>query len=196
MEPRHPTENPYWHPEAKPHTFDSAEISELCMRAFSVISTSLDRYWNDDLEDLGEQNCWSYPRLVAEHQLTAERELASSLLNLAVRYRTLDDQLASDDDFQMFKEEQRESHGTFLTTHGKREVRDSLRELCNKIIHADDLRPVYDNGSVPRDEGVWVMDGCIELEGNYRGDEWSVTFIVYIFLEALLETADYVSKRA
>lgn len=192
---RKPTENPYWHEFIKPLAFDCAAIEAMSLTAFEIAlaTRGAETLWNQDLEDFGEDPTWSHPLLVARYQSAAEERLSSIALTLATSYRAFDDQMADDDDFQSFKAKQQAEHGSFLITLNGNQIPETLRECCNKIIHTDDFRPIYDNGSQPRDEGVWSMTGEIELQGRMRGKTWSVVFDLFKFLEALLEVVDHLS---
>ncbi len=67
----------------------------------------------------------------------------------------------------------------------------SLREACNKIIHAIDFRPIYE--SAEREEAdktysrVWYMTGEIEIEGTRGTHQWAVLLFVPPFLEMVLD---------
>lgn len=187
---RKPTENPYWHNFTKPIAFDCVAIEAMCREAFEIAlaTRGVEALWNDDLQDCGEETSWSHPLLVERHQDAAEERLSSMLLAIAASYRALDDQLKEKADFRSFKSRQQKEHGSFLTIYEGEGIPETLRECCNKIIHTDDFRPVYDNGSQPRDEGVWSMTGEIELEGKRGQISWKVMFDLFSFLEAMLET--------
>jgi len=86
-------------------------------------------------------------------------------------------------------------HQGFLVVYEGGEISTSLRECCNKIIHAEDFRPVYDNGSEPRDEGVYYMTGTVELQGRRGKAEWLVSMDVFAFLEAMLETVTFLKQE-
>jgi len=185
--------NPYWHPHNKPHIFEPDKVDELCLVAFEVFSTSLaiENYWVDDTVDSDEEPGFEYPRLVAKHQKDAEAKIASTLMILAITYRALEDQLEGDEGFRIFKTSRANTFEGKLTYHvGQGGT--TLREACNKVIHTEDFRPVYDNGSMPRDEGVWGMDGRIELEGARGGKVWQVQLGLLDFLEAMADIADFV----
>jgi hypothetical protein len=63
----------------------------------------------------------------------------------------------------------------------------TLREICNKIIHASDFRPVYHNDDRDRDEpSVWGMTGEIEIQGTHQKMDWSISIYVNSFLDACL----------
>lgn len=195
---RKPTENPYWHEFAKPLAFDCAAIEAMCTEAFEIAlaTKGLEALWNGDLQDFGEEPAWSHPLLVARHQEAAEERLSSMLLAMAASYRALDDQLKEEADFQSFKSKQQKEHGSFLVIYEGLGIPETLRECCNKIIHTEDFRPVYDNGSQPRDEGVWSMTSEIELEGKRGKVSWKVMFDLFSYLEAMLETVDHLVGQA
>ncbi|MCV6596460.1 MAG: hypothetical protein OIF40_05170 [Mangrovicoccus sp.] len=190
---RSPNENPYWHEFKKPLAFDCDAIESMCLEAFEIAlaTRGVEAFWNDDLQEFGEDPAWSHPLLVKRHQDAAEERLSRILLTVAASYRALDDQLREERGFQTFKAEQLAAHGGFLTIYEGEEIPETLRECCNKIIHTDDFRPVYDNGSQPRDEGIWSMIGEIELEGKMRRKPWQVAFVLFSFLEAIHETVDF-----
>lgn len=132
--------------------------------------------------------------LVEQHQSSAEERLSGILLNIAASYRALDDQLSDDDQFSAFKNQRFELHETFVTVNEGTRIPDPLRECCNKIIHTDDFRPSYENGSQPREEGVWYMTGEIELMGRRGNAPWKVTFDMFKFLEAMLEVTSFLAS--
>ncbi len=66
-----------------------------------------------------------------------------------------------------------------------------MREACNKIIHAIDLRPIYDHSDREVGENarnrVWYMTGEIEIGGMKGREQWSVVLHVEVFLEMVLD---------
>lgn len=187
-EPRHPTENPYWHEFDKPHVVDRDEIRSLCLDCLHVVlaSVAMPALWvEDDVEP-----AWEFPNLAALHHRTAEAELSRSLLKLAVLVRTFDDQFRESPgylDHRRRIDDEQGPFGQFYEGSGELGIRDS----CNKIIHATDFRPVYDNGSAPRDEGVWAMNGTVELTSRDRQRGWSVGLNVFAFLEAAIDLTSF-----
>jgi hypothetical protein len=193
LTPRDAHKNPYWHEYEKRHVFDAAEVIHLCRIGFNTIlaTRNLPVLWNaEDLEE-GENPHWEYPLLVFHHQNTAEMDLSGILLKLAVAYRALDDQLKDIQPFKDFKADQYSAFGSFLLVYSDDEITGSLRECCNKIIHADDIRPVYSNNDEEEDKTVWYMTNTIELTGTRGKKEWSVSLDVLVFFEAMLETIQY-----
>jgi hypothetical protein len=110
------------------------------------------------------------------------------LLQLAVSFRTLDDILNDDLEFQQIKEELDKEE--FLTCYdGKLKVR-TFRECCNKLIHAGDVRPVYANDG----EGFY-MSSSIELTGQYQKEIWQVSFDVIRLFDAMALICTFVDDR-
>ncbi|WP_353640818.1 hypothetical protein [Mesorhizobium sp. WSM2239] len=165
-------ENPYWHEFYKPHVVDFHEVRELCFRAFAIAAASRSMMGVPG-EEIGGTLHDAFFRM-------AEARLSDALLNLAVKIRTFEDIIADSeaaDEYaallkKIFEPEQLGSIGN-EGSDGRRDI--SLRVACNKIIHAEDLRPVYEHGSNPREEDfAWGMTGTIELTGKLRGKQWDV----------------------
>lgn len=190
---RSPSENPYHHPFEKPLAFDCTAVENMCRECFEIVmaTRAIGALWNSDLEEFGEEPDWSFPLLVGQHQETAERRLSAILLSLAASYRALDDQICEERSYQLFKDAQKKLHQGLLVVYEGGAISESLRECCNKIIHADDFRPVYDNDSEPRDEGVYHMTGIVEVRGRRGKAEWLVSLDIFAFLEATLETVTF-----
>nr|WP_316628686.1 hypothetical protein [uncultured Brevundimonas sp.] len=67
----------------------------------------------------------------------------------------------------------------------------TLREACNKIIHAVDFRPIYDHSDRRISEGeyrrVWFMTGEIEIGGMKGREQWAAVLYVPPFLEIVID---------
>ncbi|MBO0141605.1 hypothetical protein JZX87_10590 [Agrobacterium sp. Ap1] len=183
--------NPYWHEYQKPHVVDFDEIRELCIDAFTVIAASRSMAGLSG-DDVGGPLHDYFLR-------TAENRLSQSLLDLAVRMRTFEDILAAselraDYDRLVASLIEIDQLGSFGWEDEKLAQRGDLsfREACNKIIHAVDIRPVYDNGSNARDEDfAWGMDGTIELAGKLGKREWDVWMYAEDFLATCVAIANH-----
>lgn len=196
LTPRDAHENPYWSEYEKRHVFDAMEVTNLCRIGFNIIlaTRNLSILWNAEELENGQKPFWEYPLLVFHHQNTAEMELSGILLKLSVAYRALDDQLKGVKPFIDFQAKQLDDFGSFLTVYSDEKITDSLRECCNKIIHADDVRPVYGNNDEEDDKVVWYMANTIELTGSFRKNEWSVSLDAFVFFEAMLETIQFLER--
>ena len=182
-------ENPYWHEYTKPHAVDFSEVRELCFQSFAICAAS------HSLKGVPGEEVGGPLHDLFFHR--AEEALSKNLLRLAVVIRTFDD-LIRGLEFQAEYDALLENKindgrlGSFAYKEAEGDRADiSLREACNKIIHAYDIRPVYDNGSHSRDEDyAWGMEGTIELEGRLRDKTWDVWLFADEFLSACIEIAN------
>jgi len=82
-----------------------------------------------------------------------------------------------------FRDKQLTEFDTFLTVYSEGEIRDCLRETCNKIIHAEDVRITYGDNDEEDEKRVWHMTNTVELQGSFRSKKWSISFQVLAVLE-------------
>lgn len=61
-----------------------------------------------------------------------------------------------------------------------------LRDACNKIIHAAEIRPLYERTDLNIAEDIWYLTGEIELSGTQRNKDWKATFSLQAFVEITL----------
>lgn len=195
-----PRGNPYWDEHYKPHNVDPDEIRSLCLRGFQIVMSSqgvaslYDHSDNSDLEDPkaepeDEAAEIEIPLLFALYRENSERLLSETLLKLAIFVRTLEDQVLGTDACERFKTflvELNGEEGFGAVFDGPEGLVMTLRECCNKIIHAEDFRPVYDKDGASDVPGGWAMDGQLELEGRHGKKEWKVAIYLIDFLEAVL----------
>lgn len=184
--------NPYWHPDTKPHTVDFDEIRQLVFDTFNIVraSTSMIGQGLDlDEDELGD------PSLGEKlHFELAEMQLSKNLLRLAVLMRTLDDVLSSTPN-EAYSRKAREL-GAENNIGLLNDTELGLREALNKIIHAEDVRPVYDSDDDPESANRrWGMDGQLELEGTFRGTKWHATINLFEFLDSVLELIEFVNEQ-
>jgi len=90
-----------------------------------------------------------------------------------------------------FRDKQLTEFDTFLTVYSEGEIRDCLRETCNKIIHAEDVRITYGDNDEEDEKRVWHMTNTVELQGSFRSKKWSISFQVLDFFEGMLETVQF-----
>jgi hypothetical protein len=196
--------NPYHDDQLKTHVVDYREIEALCFDCLTMIASgqgAVSMVGPPDKEDIEEGEDPPPPtKLWNLYRESLETRLASSFLKLAVMIRTMDDQLDhmfADKTYVDFRDklDAEENFGT-LTKDGGAAVNLTLREVCNKIIHVEDFRPVYDNDSQGSDAGGWFMDSTIELTGKQRGKQWGATILAINVLEAMLELSEFASEKA
>ncbi|MGK9054205.1 hypothetical protein [Neorhizobium petrolearium] len=181
-------ENPYWHDFYKPHPINFEEIRDLCFDAYSIISAShaMAGLPGEEVGGTLHQYFWR----------TAEPRLSHCFLNIAIRLRTFEDALEGEGRKQYDKLIAHHAGDGELGSLGWTDKTDRIdltfRETCNKIIHAEDFRPTYDNGSNDRNEDfAWGMTGIIELMGRLGKREWNVWLTADEFLSTSLEVANH-----
>jgi hypothetical protein len=180
--------NPYWHEAFKPHLTDRGEIRRLCFEIYNIVTASMSRQGagSSEYEDP------EYPEIDSLCFGMAEAELSKRLLRLALLVRAFDDTLKRAEDSAEYANRCKrieEEHGDFgAVFEGPPDITKTIRECSNKIIHAEDVRPVYETQDDRDDPKVmWGMDGTIELEGLRGRDGWKIVIYLYPYLEGILE---------
>ena len=182
-------ENPYWHDDFKPHLIDRGEIRLLCFEINNIVIASMSRPFVD--ED-GEPEFSLLDRLCFR---LAEAELSKRLLRLALLVRTFDDTMSRSDDtdYEIHRKHIEKENEVFGAVHqGHENITNTIRECSNKIIHAEDVRPVYDTEHDREDPNIlWGMDGTLELTGVQGGAPWKITLYLPHYLEGILELIQF-----
>ncbi|MGM4980936.1 hypothetical protein [Rhizobium sp. 11_C7_N12_5] len=180
--------NPYWHDYDKPHPIDFDAIREFCFDAYSIIAAShaMAGAQGEEVGGTLHEYFWR----------TAEPRLSRCFLDIAIRMRTFEDALQEDEKAEFEKLIAEHAGDGELGSFGWEDKSDRIdltfREACNKIIHAGDFRPTYDNGSQDRDEDfAWGMTGTIELMGALGKRQWDVWLTAEEFLSTCLEVANH-----
>lgn len=191
--------NPYWHDEFKPHLTDRGEIRLLCFEIHNIVASSASRQGlgldpNDDEEDA------TYPEIDNLCFAISEAELSKRLLRLALLVRTFDDTLRRNDrseEYLLHRKGIEEEANLGAVLQGPHDLANTIRECSNKIIHAEDVRPVYhteDDSDHPK--ARWGMDGTLELCGARGKEDWQITIFVQDYLEAVLELISFGEKQS
>lgn len=187
-------DNPYWHKNDKPHVVEKSEIEALCLEFAHIIYASHGVSSQFQADGDGEEA--ALDRVARLHHARAEPMLSRALLRLAVLVRTFDDQMQDGDDDGAYVAHRNtiDAEGPFGAVHDGGQIDLSLRESCNKIIHAADFRPVYDdNDDEPR---TWFMDSTIELRGRRGKQEWNVVIYTFELIEAILTLIEFTRSEA
>jgi hypothetical protein len=183
--------NPYWSSEGQTHPISVDEIQRLCFEVVNIVAASG--------ELAGDRMDIEQGSLIFQlHQQYAETELCKKLLRIAVLVRTFDDLASGSVSAEEYKEHAKKTSGEHeigdLTVAGKA-VELNLREACNKIIHAQEIRAIYDDAvEFSGDEMVnrrWFCDGQVELKGTQQGRKWEASVYVYPLAETVLERIQF-----
>lgn len=186
--------NPYWHPEYKPHAVDLDEVRRLCVEIYSLVRASAANA-GEGIEPEDEDDADVISSLEQLHFQMAEREISKKLLQLAVLIRTYDDLMCfsteevASNAYLLHRDQLDVDAGGYGGIHaGPEDQLSTLRRCTNKIIHANDVRPVYRTDDDRNDPNArWGMTSEIELEGSQRGQQWSVCLYLFDFLEGVVD---------
>lgn len=184
--------NPYYTSKGQTHPISVDEMQRLCFEIVNVVAAS------SELASEQGADIRTNGLILQLHREYAENELCKKLLQLSVLVRTFDDIAAGSQKSDEYREHAKRTSGTdeigHLSVDGT--GRDfNLREACNKIIHAQEIRAVYDDVvEFAGDEIVsrrWFCDGEIELKGVQSSKEWEASIYVYEFIETVLERIQF-----
>ncbi|GGE02585.1 hypothetical protein GCM10011390_21850 [Aureimonas endophytica] len=192
--------NPYWHEAYKPHLVDRIEVRLLCFEINNIVSASMSQQRSGDLLDEGEEKP-DFSPLERLCYAMAETELSKRLLRMALLVRTFDDTMLRFEQAEAYEAHKRDIElrhiGFGATLKGKEDITNTIRECCNKIIHADDVRPVYKTEDDRYDaKARWGMEGTIEFEGTQGNSEWQISIFILELLEGIIELIEFGEKRS
>jgi hypothetical protein len=179
--------NPYWFSEGQTHPISVDDIQRLCFEIVNIVAAG-----GELIVEVGERS------LIAElHHQYAEIELCKKLLQLAVLMRTFDDIASASAKADDYKEHAKRTSGEneigSLTVAGE-DAGFNLREACNKIIHAQEIRAIYDdavNLSEDTEDRRWFCVGEVELKGTQQRKNWAASLYIYEFAETVLERIQF-----
>ena len=183
--------NPYADSVGRGHQLDMDLMRERCFEIFNLIVAN--RALIEPLATDPDAEPEIFPSLLQLHSKLAGKRLSQKLLELAVYLRTYDDlQRQSDHDGKYKIHAEATSGIDFIGALDARDL--DLREACNKLIHATEVRPHYD--PVHQENGplrvvAWYLSGEIDLCGTYQGKPWLAQLWVERFLETALDRLDF-----
>ena len=132
------------------------------------------------------------------HSELSYKELSSKLLDLSIKARTYDDQLKCSEIAGDYREHARNNDDGHYVGILDQKEEFYAREACNKIIHAQEVRPIYeridkyaDTSQEMQENDIWYLTGEIELKGKNGGKEWNAVLHTQPFLETLLSLVEF-----
>ncbi len=179
--------NPYWSSQGQTHPVSVDQIRRLCFEIVNIAAAS-GELAGDSAAEQGDM-AHSESRIFQLHHELAETVLCENLLRLALLVRTFDDIASASAKPDEYREHAKRTSGEneigCLTVAGQA-TDFGLREACNKIIHAQEIRA--------RDELVsrrWYFDGEVELKGAQNKKSWEASVYIYEFIETVLERIEF-----
>ena len=188
-------DNPYWTSEGQRHHLSLESIRLLCFELLCIFEASkplIEEVEAVELEE-GKEIDPSEPVLLKLHHNYAFVQCSKALLQLALLMRTYDDQMKAS-----VKQESYQSHlisiddGNYVgILNGAKTFR--LREACNKIIHAHEIRPLFERldrevNEKGLEQDLWYLTGEIELQGKWGNAEWTAVIHLQPFLDTVLDS--------
>jgi hypothetical protein len=189
-------DNPYWTSDGQEHYVNLNTIKSLCFEICNIFEASkslANEMTASEYADEEVAKIENFP-LMTLHQELAFKKSSELLLQIALLVRTYDDQMANSEKSVEFKKfAKKNDSGDYI---GVLDGKDKfyLREACNKIIHAQEVRPLYEradqyvieseNSELGQD--IWYLTGEIELSGKFNRKEWEAVVYTQPFLETVL----------
>ena len=189
-------DNPYWTSDGQEHYVNLNSIKSLCFEICNIFEASKSLANEMTASEYADEEVAKIENipLMALHQELAFKKSSELLLQIALLVRTYDDQMANSEKSVEYKKfaEKNDSGGYIGVLDGKDKF--YLREACNKIIHAQEVRPLYEradqyvieseNSELGQD--IWYLTGEIELSGKFNRKEWEAVVYTQPFLETVL----------
>jgi hypothetical protein len=190
-------DNPYWSTKGKTHNIDLGTIRRMCFELTNLLSAGqalAEEFEAREVEEARRLDLSSAP-LLALHMQLAENQACDLLLQMALMVRTYDDIMKASDAADAYKAHADQTSGDdYLGSLSIGEL--NLRQACNKIIHAVEIRALYEkiDRQVARDEdgkdldqAVWYLTGEVELSGKEYGKPWEAVLHAQPFIETVPE---------
>ncbi len=190
-------DNPYWASYGQVHHIDLEDIKSLCFELSNIYYAS--KTISEELttsEQIEETmvKMDDFP-LAKLHLEMAFRKSSEIILRLALLVRTFDDQMKGSEfekEYIKFTQDNDSSdYIGYLSTKNKF----NIRQACNKIIHAHEIRPLYEKSDLvisgSNGENIWYLTSEIELSGTERGKEWDAVLYLNHFLESVLGLIEF-----
>src|SRR5262249_28769935 len=139
-------DNPYWHSEGQPHYVDLDMVRRLSFEIFNLFTANealVREFEATGDEDENELHDPAESSLLQLHHEFVEQLIMEKLLQLCMLVRTYDDIMSQSQHADRYAAHANQTSGEDeigTLNDGKL----PLREACNKVIHAREIRPVYD----------------------------------------------------
>lgn len=192
-------ENPYWTSEGQAHFINLDIVNSLCFDLISLFEASrslAEEMTNLEYADEEPADLNSFP-LAKLHMEMSFKKSSELLLQLAILVRTYDDQMTDYGSAEYIDHVNMCNANTEAGVTPRGALR--IREACNKLIHAKEVRPLYektdkyviDSTNEAFDGDIWYLTGEIELSGAFRSKQWDVVLHVQPFLEGILSLISF-----
>ncbi|MBW4636063.1 MAG: hypothetical protein KME30_30535 [Iphinoe sp. HA4291-MV1] len=189
-------DNPYWYSEKYSHVIDLAAIRLNAFHLMNIFLASqplASEHRLDDPEDNLANLHWEFYRT----------EITRLLINIAIYTRIFDDQMKSGEYQNKYLKYcarvDTRDYTSIFQENGENQEKFNVREACNKIIHAETVRPLFERGdfthftidemdNLDEDYDWWYLTGEIEMTASRKIKGETVNWFVNLFVPAYIET--------
>lgn len=191
-------ESPYWQTAGQGHHVDLGTLKLICFDLLNLIEASRAVVENFDAMEAeeGRRLDTRTQPLIALHVELSDVQVRKHLLQLALLTRTYDD-LMRDSELSgayrqhVLKYDGGDALGWISDGHF------GVRQACNKIIHAREIRPTYDRldrtviEGFEDEETLIFLTGEVELNGRHNATNWEGAIYIQPFIETVLERISF-----
>jgi hypothetical protein len=170
-----------------PHSINADEINQsiFVLQNFCFASHAFcKKYEISEYSEVEKEFTWDYyygwlRALVSEH-----------LLQCAIKIRVLQDVVRENDEEVNLAELEAQARGNLVlgSLHGDKNIL-TVREACNKIIHAVEVslewKPIDHEKDIHEDEATHFWSGIVKLRGKKGNSNWELSLDVEEFCIAL-----------
>ncbi len=188
-------DNPYWYSEKHSHLIDLAAIRIDAYHLMNIFLSnevlSFENRLDDENNTLANLHCEFY-----------RTEITRLLVNIAINTRIYDDQMKSIENRTQYLEHcAKIDTGDYIgifEENGETQEKFKIREACNKIIHAETVRPLFERGdhahstvdemeNPDEDYEWWYLTGEIEMTGVRKFKKETINWFVNLFVPPFVE---------
>ncbi|MPR06190.1 hypothetical protein [Microvirga tunisiensis] len=194
-------DNPYWFTKGKTHNIDLSTVRRMCFELTNIFSAGRELAEGFDAMEAeeGKRFDLSQAPLLALHMELAEDQACNLLLQMVLLVRTYDDVMKNSGSSKAYVAHATQTSGKGYIGGYSQDGQDfdlNLRQACNKIIHALEIRAVYeridrtvalDEHGQELDQEVWYLTGEIEMVGTDQGKPWEAVVHAPALLEIVLD---------
>lgn len=191
-------ESPYWQTAGQGHHVDLATLKLICFDLLNLVEASravVEHFDAVEAEEGRRLDTRTQP-LIALHVELSDIQVRKHLLQLALLTRTYDDLMRDSDRSDEYRAHALKHDGGD-TMGWVSDGRFGLRQACNKVIHAIEIRPTYDRldrtviDGADDEETLIFLTGEVELNGRHNGAAWEGAVYIQPFIETVLERISF-----
>ena len=188
-------DNPYWYSKKATHFIDKDRITILCFEILNLFAASKnialslqDPYYEDDVflnKDIDIEDS-THLKLFSMY---GSKQISNLLIQIAILVRLFDDQTKTSKKSAKYIEHLNALNVQYTIGSYSEKNTFSLRDACNKIIHCDTIRPIYDSldGISKNEPNFYYLSGSIELTGKENRKKWTANLYLQCYIDLVMD---------